>query len=501
MNFAECSPKRGRGSILRNRMADPEHVNEVVAGKYRVTRLLGQGGMGSVWEGVHASLGTRVAIKFIDKEHADSDEARSRFVNEARAAARLQTKHVVNVYDQGVTEDGRPYIVMEFLVGEPLDQRLSRVGKLAPDATAVILLQVCRALTKAHAAGIVHRDLKPENVFLVFDEEDSTEIAKVVDFGIAKFTDASMGVSSSTRTGSVLGTPYYMSPEQARGLRTVDTRSDLWSLGVIGFLCMVGRLPFTGEAVGDLLVKICTAPVPVPSQLNPELTPEIDAWFAKALAREPDERFQDAKDLAASLGEAVGIAPRSKMGSTLQELPSGPMNASPPPASTELSGSALGVRETQTVKAFTQSASAVPKKGVSGAVLAIGAVVALVTLGVVGVVAARALISPTAAASVSSEVAPAADPPASVPAAIDVPPDVPETATPLVSAAPDPLASAEPMPAAKPAPMPRPRPASKPARKPASKPTSKPAAKPASKPTPGTKPAPKPGSKPIDIGY
>src|SRR6478609_3959560 len=243
--------------------------SELVAGKYQLTRLLGRGGMGSVWEGVHATLGTRVACKFIEAEYADSREAHERFENEARAAATLRSKHVVEVYDHGVMGDGRPYIVMEFLSGEPLDTRLERQGVLSLTDMATVLQHVGRALTKAHSVGIIHRDLKPENVFLVWDEEDGADIAKVVDFGIAKFTQASMGISSQTRTGSVIGTPYYMSPEQARGLRSVDTRADLWSLGVITFQCLTGQLPFTGEAVGDLLVHICTSDPATPSTLRP----------------------------------------------------------------------------------------------------------------------------------------------------------------------------------------------------------------------------------------
>ncbi len=280
-----------------------------VAGKYRLTTMLGQGGMGSVWEGIHTSLGTRVAIKFIENDYIESEEARQRFVNEAQAAARLRSKHVVQVFDQGVMADGRPYIVMEFLPGEPLDKRLERVGRLSLQQTAVIIAQVCRALTKAHDVGIVHRDMKPENIFLVHDEEDGTEIAKVVDFGIAKFTDKSLGVSNSTRTGSVLGTPYYMSPEQARGLRSVDPRADLWSLGVIAYRCVTGELPFTGEAVGDLLVKICTAPIPTPSHKVPEVGGAFDAWFQRALGREPDERFQSGAG-ARRRADAGGGPPR-----------------------------------------------------------------------------------------------------------------------------------------------------------------------------------------------
>jgi serine/threonine-protein kinase len=281
----------------------------LVAGKYRLTSLLGRGGMGSVWAGVHATLGTKVAVKFIDAEHVDSAEARRRFENEARAAAALRSKHVVEVYDHGVMDDGRPFIVMEFLDGEPLDRRLDRLGRLPPKDTARIVQMVCRALAKAHAAGIVHRDLKPENVFLVWDDEDGADVAKVVDFGIAKFTEPAGTASSATRTGSVLGTPYYMSPEQARGLRSVDHRSDLWSVGVIAFRCMTGHLPFEGEAVGDVLVKLCTAPMPRPSLLAPDLPPAFDAWLLHALEREPRARFQSAADLARSLAAVCGLTP------------------------------------------------------------------------------------------------------------------------------------------------------------------------------------------------
>lgn len=283
-------------------------LDEIVAGKYRLTRLIGRGGMGSVWEGVHLTLGSRVAVKFIEPTYAESPEARQRFENEARAAARLNSKYAVQVYDHGMMPDGRPFIVMEFLTGEPLDARLEREGRISPAETAQIISQVCRALSRAHTAGIVHRDLKPENIFLVWDEEDQSNVAKVVDFGIAKFTDNQIGISSSTRTGSVLGTPFYMSPEQARGLRTVDYRTDLWSLGVIAYRCIVGRLPFEGESLGDLLVKICTFPIPVPSQATPGCPPQFDAWFARALEREPSARFVTAQELAEQLMLACGVA-------------------------------------------------------------------------------------------------------------------------------------------------------------------------------------------------
>jgi serine/threonine-protein kinase len=289
----------------------------LIAGKYELVGLIGRGGMGSVWEGRHATLGTRVAIKFIEKEYADSQEARNRFDNEARAAATIQSKHAIQIHDHGVTHDGKPYIVMELLVGEPLDKRIERLGRLSLQDTARILQQVSRGLQRAHERGIVHRDLKPENIFLVRSPDDEDEIAKVLDFGIAKIrkTDQSGGVSSSTKTGAVLGTPFYMSPEQARGLRNVDHRTDVWSLGVIAFKCVTGRLPFEGESIGDLLVKICTAPVPVPSQVLPGLPTSFDAWFARALDRDPERRFSSVQELSDALAYAAGVSVRRGPGS------------------------------------------------------------------------------------------------------------------------------------------------------------------------------------------
>ncbi len=281
-------------------------VGLVVAGKYSLTRLLGRGGMGSVWEGVHQSLGTRVAVKFIESEFAKQPELRDRFVNEARAAARLQSKHIVQIYDHGVSDDGCPYIVMEYLSGEPLDARLARDGALPVQDVAPLIHQLSRGLKRAHDAGIVHRDLKPENVFLVWDEEDQRDIVKVVDFGIAKFTGDG-GISSTTRTGAVMGTPHYMSPEQARGLKGVDQRSDVWSVGVIAYRAVTGVLPFDGEAMGDLLVKICTQPPLAPSESVP-VPPGFDAWMARSLAKEPSTRFSSVEDQAETLAGLSGLA-------------------------------------------------------------------------------------------------------------------------------------------------------------------------------------------------
>jgi serine/threonine-protein kinase len=369
----------------------------LVAGKYRLTELLGRGGMGSVWAGIHTTLGTRVAVKFIDAEHVDSPEARHRFENEARAAAALRSKHVVEVYDHGVMDDGRPFIVMEFLDGEPLDRRLERVGRLPARDVARIVGQVCRALAKAHAAGIVHRDLKPENVFLVWDDEDGADVAKVVDFGIAKFTDATGPTTSATRTGSVLGTPYYMSPEQARGLRSVDYRSDLWSVGVIAFRCMTGRLPFEGEAVGDVLVKLCTAPIPVPSQYAPDVPPGFDAWLVRALGREPESRFQTASDLGRSLATVCGLTapltPNSGEQGPFGSFPAytpQPVHHQVPFAATTPSPAVTPPPAAQTGAPITQTPS--PVAGTPRGTLAVLALVAGVVLAIGIAVAAKLLL-------------------------------------------------------------------------------------------------------------
>ena len=336
---------------MKDTPEDPP-TSGLVAGKYEVVRLIGRGGMGAVWEGRHATLGTKVAIKFIDAEYADSVDARRRFENEAKAAARIESKHAINIHDHGATDDGKPYIVMELLQGEPLDQRIERMKRVTLPDTARIIRQVARALARAHELGIVHRDLKPENIFLVRTPDEDDEIAKVLDFGIAKFKKVEGGsasVTSSTKTGAVLGTPFYMSPEQARGLNEIDHRSDLWSLGVIAFKCVTGVLPFEGVSIGDLLVKICTSPTAVPSMTVPTLSPSFDAWFARALEKEPAKRFQSAMELAEALSYAAGLSvkrPASSLPPSVDVVASArtsphtnPANATSAPLTTSARGS------------------------------------------------------------------------------------------------------------------------------------------------------------------
>jgi Protein kinase domain len=276
----------------------------IVADRFRLERPLGVGGMGTVWLAHQTALDVPCAVKFIHAEAASSPEIRARFEREAKSAAQLRSPNVVQILDHGVWQ-GSPYIAMEYLEGEDLAGRLRRMGKLSPAETASIASQVARALTRAHAAGLVHRDLKPANIFLVRD--DDREIAKILDFGVVKSTASTFGVGdANTKTGSAIGTPFYMSPEQAQGTKLVDHRSDLWALGVVVFRCITGHLPFQSQALGDLFMKIMVLPIPVPSQIAP-VPPGFDAWWARAAARDPEQRFQSAKELAEALGWALGL--------------------------------------------------------------------------------------------------------------------------------------------------------------------------------------------------
>jgi serine/threonine-protein kinase len=277
--------------------------NMVVADRFRLVRMIGRGGMGSVWQAMHLGLDTPCAVKFIEGELANVAEAHARFEREAKAAAQLRHPNVVQIFDHGVWQ-GRPYIAMELLEGEDLGKRLAKSGGLitAPEVNFVIQ-QVCRALSRAHQAGVVHRDLKPDNIFVVKD--DDRDIVKILDFGVAKSASQTLD-GSNTKTGAMLGTPYYMSPEQAQGIKSVDARSDLWSLAVIVFQCLTGRLPFESEALGDLLVKIIVSPIPTPSTYNASVPLGFDQWWAKAADRNPDNRYPNAKAFAESLSMSLG---------------------------------------------------------------------------------------------------------------------------------------------------------------------------------------------------
>jgi serine/threonine-protein kinase len=313
----------------------------VVADRFRLERRIGQGGMGSVWLAHHLGLDVPCAVKFVHDAVLAIPEVRTRFGREAKAAAQLRSPHVVQILDHGEWQ-GSPYIAMEYLEGEDLAQRLRRVKHLDPQATILIAGQVARALAKAHAAGLVHRDLKPGNIFLTRD--DDREITKVLDFGVAKSSAASLGLASDamTRTGALLGTPFYMSPEQAQGTRLVDHRTDLWALSVVIFQCITGRLPFHSQALGDLFMQIMVNPIPRPSQFA-EVPAGFDAWWERATLRDADLRYQTAKELIDALASAFALDPTAAMtpglgGPAPSDAPRAPLTSvsfevSPEPAS------------------------------------------------------------------------------------------------------------------------------------------------------------------------
>ncbi|HTN89141.1 MAG TPA: protein kinase, partial [Sorangium sp.] len=275
----------------------------VIAGRYRLERMLARGGMGSIWVARHLQLDVGVAVKLMASEYAASTTARARFEREARAAAQLKIPNVVHVHDYGI-EDDTPFLVMELLEGEDLETRLAREGRLTGAATLTIVTQVCKALRRAHETGIIHRDLKPANLFLSRQDED--ELVKILDFGIAK-AEGMLLAGKETKTGTLVGSPYYMSPEQVRRSKSLDRRSDLWSVGVIIYRCLTGRLPFPGEEIGEVFVAICTEDFPLPSSLAPELGPEVDRFFARALMRDPEHRFQSASELAEAFHAAIHL--------------------------------------------------------------------------------------------------------------------------------------------------------------------------------------------------
>ena len=272
---------------------------QVLEGKYRLCERLASGTMGSVWRAEHLALEVPVAIKFMQASAEGDRDMTRRFLREARIASALSSPHVPRVLDFGV-DHGRPYMVMELLQGESLAHRLRRVGCLSPEQTASVLSPLAGALQRAHDLGVVHRDIKPENVFIV--KVGEREHAKLLDFGVAKVRARQFDVSVSrdTAEGEMVGTPHYMSPEQARGATTVDHRSDVWALGVIAFECLLGYPPFVSSGLGNLLLQICTQPLPVPSRFG-AVPVGFDAWFARACARLPEERFPSVLEAAAQL--------------------------------------------------------------------------------------------------------------------------------------------------------------------------------------------------------
>jgi serine/threonine-protein kinase len=285
-------------------MASPVREGEILAGKYRIERVLGEGGMGVVVAATHIHLEQKVAIKFLLPEALLNAEVVSRFAREARAAAKVQSEHVARVIDVATLDSGSPYMVMEYLEGEDLAVALERLGQLPVGEAVDYLLQAAEALAEAHAVGIVHRDLKPANLFLA-KRADKTSIVKVLDFGISKATNAVGALSDGveTKTSSLMGSPFYMSPEQLTSVKTVDARSDIWALGVILYELTTGVTPFYAETMPEIVAAILSAaPKPV-REVRPDLPAAVADVIHRCLRRDPKERFANVGELAHALSE------------------------------------------------------------------------------------------------------------------------------------------------------------------------------------------------------
>lgn len=283
-------------------------VGATVAGRYRLERLLGRGGMGEVWVAHHSTLDTPYAIKFLDRsllDDIDRDTILKRFLDEAKAASQLskQSRHIVSVHDYG-EQGGVPYIVMEMLDGVSLDQRVEQ-GPTGLGEAVAILEQVCRALTQAHKAKLIHRDLKPGNVFLCRDEEGKL-LVKVLDFGLVRSIQP--GDKNVTQKGIAVGTPTYMSPEQARAAANMDHQCDVWSMAVLSYAMIAGKTPWPGDTMQEVLINVCRSEYIPMSVAKPEIGTAFDDFYKKAFQRQARDRFPDAEALVRAFRIAVAAA-------------------------------------------------------------------------------------------------------------------------------------------------------------------------------------------------
>ncbi len=265
--------------------------------RYEIRGLLGEGGMGSVWRATHLKLQKPVVIKTLHPEHARSESTRSRFVREGEAAARIRHPNVVEIFDVAEFE-GAPFLVMELLEGEDLRAHLRRKGALPLDAIVDVMIPVCNAVAAANEAGVVHRDLKPENIFLS-RTRDGAIVPKVLDFGISRMRD--VDTQNRTATGALLGTPRYMSPEQARGDRDLDARTDQYALGVVLYECATGRVPVDDGALYEVLRRTIHGEFSPPRAHRPDLPEAFEAMVMRALALRPGDRFHSLRELAVAL--------------------------------------------------------------------------------------------------------------------------------------------------------------------------------------------------------
>ena len=383
---------------------------DLLADKYRIERLMGEGGMGHVYSAIHERLGLRVAIKILSPTLCQSDDAVRRFSREARASVRIQSEHVARVLDVGQLESGAPYMVMEFLSGNDLAHELKQRGPLPIQEAVQYVLQASEAVAEAHALGVIHRDLKPANLFLT-RRPDNSPLVKVLDFGIAKAIAPEQGAfepaPSLTATHSFLGSPAYMSPEQVRTPKSVDMRSDIWSLGTILYELLLGELPFRGSNALDLLAAVASDPMPSVRERRADVSPELEAVIAKCLEKKPNDRYQSVASFAQALAPHAPPASLQLVSriSGIQRTPSAGALASGPFADggtlrstpsrrpdAELSSTHPSITpptgEKHTITDFGRSQAAKPTSR-SRLLLAAGAGGALLVVGL-GVLASRA---------------------------------------------------------------------------------------------------------------
>jgi serine/threonine protein kinase len=350
----------------------------------RLSRQLGAGGMGSIWLADHLSLHAPVVVKFMTAELLANADAVRRFQREAMAAAQLRSPHVVQVFDHGVS-DGIPYIVMELLDGRDLGALIEERHRLTPAELEGIVAQVCKALAKAHGKGIIHRDIKPQNIFLCTTDGDETFV-KLLDFGIAK-TDAQSASGVATRTGAILGTPLYMSPEQIAGGKTVDARADIWAMGVVVFEALTGTKPFLADDFGALVLLLHTGQTPRLTALVPTLPPAIDEWFARACHRDVAQRFATIAEMLGALrtalglrsgsGPAVGLSPSAPEAGRAGALPTvtAPMGPRPSPVGSQTQLHPI------TNSGLAATANGVPLEKSRGLWLALGSIIFVAVAG------------------------------------------------------------------------------------------------------------------------
>ncbi len=394
-------------------------IDHVIGGKYRITELIGQGGMGTVFEAVHTGTNTRVAIKLIVSNDI-KEEVFVRFQREARAAGTIDSQHIVRIFDMG-TDDrtGSPYMVMERLYGEDLSQLMRRVGPLSPETALAIIAQATMGLAKAHEAGVVHRDIKPANLFL--HDSDSGEVCvKILDFGIAKVLQDAMQKAEEgglTRTGSMLGSPHYMSPEQAQGLRSIDHRSDIWSIGVVLYKMLTGQTPHAHlTTLGQVILAICSQPARPVQELAPWVPPEIAMIVHRALQADPNQRFQSAYEMYQAMAPLLAQMPKV---SRAHVLPlSSTQRARVAPSILALARSDVPTNGTHAGLAHTPMPAARAPSG-RGFTIAIVTLGLMAMIGLAGIGAALMAKKPAEAATPPPAVTPTTPP---VPASETAPP-------------------------------------------------------------------------------